>query len=146
MAANSLSASDNGRVSITIPQQYVERFREETLFTLGSAAQRIQEIVEWRGEKKLNRETGELHQVTADDLQNFRDAELVFVEAHAETEGDLSIEGSRESVTSAVVGCTLDAADSIKKETEKVDGDLGPAVAEFEFWRSLREQLEGKRS
>ncbi len=74
MPSSSVSASVDERVSITIPEPYVGRFREEALFSLGSAAQRISELADWKREGKQNPKTGRVHEVTADDLQNYRDA------------------------------------------------------------------------
>jgi hypothetical protein len=147
MAADGIVDSPHDIVSVTIPAKYVQRFRDETLSALGSAAQAIEEIARWTSEKKERGEESK-HEITALDLQKYRDAETLFVEAHADTDGDLTVEARAAVLHSAAIGCTLDVAQAISDEADNREPDFAPVLGEFEFFRELRERLdtEGGRS
>lgn len=104
--------------TITVPAAYVERFRHETLCVLGSAAQVIEEIARWSREAN-ERDEPPKAVIKARDLQVYRDAETLFVEAHADTDGDLTVEGRASALHSAAIGCTLDSAAAIRDEADK---------------------------
>jgi hypothetical protein len=142
MAEISLRPSSNGGTMIVVPAKYADRFRDETLFALGTAAQAIEEVAKWSHAAK---ERGEelKAKLTADDLQNYREAETVFVEAQAESGGDLTVEGSAPALRSVAVGCLFNVAEAIKEEVDRVElADLDPLMDEFGFWRSMRERFE----
>lgn len=144
MAERKVSANGDARMtSVTIPEKYAARFRDEALFTLGSAAQAIEELADWMRKAKEADEQPK-NKITADDLQKYRNAELLFVEAIADTDGDLTVEARVPALRSTVIGCVLDVAEEIKDEADKVDSDFGPVLEEFGFWRGLRERFDAE--
>ena len=127
-------------MTVTIPAEYVERFRTEALFALGSAAGTIQETAEWS--RKPNKRDGRpKREVSPEDLQQFHDTEAMYVAAHAESDGDLTIEAKVKRLHSATIGVLLDVTEKLHGEAQDLTPDFGPILAEFEFWRELRERL-----
>jgi|SRR5215211_2861895 len=142
MAANSLSAASDGRVSITVPAEYADRFRTETLSAFAIAAEAIQEVCDWT-RKDTERGRPARVQIDARDLERLHEAERIFVQGR-EREGELTIEAKVRTLYSAAQGCMLDTADTLKDEAEKLKGDVRAAVAEFGFWHTLVEQFDGE--
>jgi hypothetical protein len=144
MAEQIVSPSNDARTaSVTIPAQYVERFRVETELALRSAAERITELVVWR-EQARDRDEQPQHVVNDDDLAKFEAAARVFRQARDQEEGELQIEGAVKTLHSAAVGVLLDVSEAIPGEAERREPDFGPVLEEFGFWRELRERLDGE--
>lgn len=143
MSAVQRAVTGKASVTVTIPAKYVERFRGETLFGLGSAALTIQEISEWTSKAKARGETPK-HRVDADDLERFHAAEVLYVEAHADTDGDLTVEAGARELHSASIGLLSDLTQELQGEAEKLEPDFDPVLEEFKFWRELRERLGEK--
>jgi hypothetical protein len=58
-----------------------------------------------------------------------------------EPDRDVEVEGDREALLSAAVGCQLTVTEELKGAAEGEVDASAPLVDEFKFWAGLREQL-----
>jgi hypothetical protein len=130
------------RVTITVPAKYAERFRDEALFTFGSAAQNIEECSKFTRRAKRSGEESR-HPIGGDDLNRLHEAERLFLQVRDQG-GDLLVDAQPEILRSTAVGCALDAVEVLHGEVEAASGDVRLAMEELAFWESLRERLEGE--
>jgi hypothetical protein len=151
MAANSVGVPDNGDViSITIPEKYAERFRNEAEHNLGTSAQGIYESWKWNTQDR-DRDVEPKHPITEREIRMFEDAAHVFRQTR-EQRGGLNIEGSVKVLQSCVHGVLLDVTQDLQAQAELAEPDFAPVMEESEFWRGVRARLdaaagaaEGKR-
>lgn len=129
-----------GDVTLKVPAEYAERFRDEALFAFGTAGESIDEAYRW---SKKAKERGEQapREISSDELNRLHEAERIFLQAR-EQEGDLEIEAQAKTLSSAALGCALDAVDDLKGALEEIGGDYHSAVVELEFWQSERERID----
>jgi hypothetical protein len=133
---------DDDVTSITIPERYAKRFRHEAEFDLGSAAQTVHEASEWNGKAK-DRGEHPKRPISEADISRFEDSARVFRQVRRQ-KGELHIEGAVKVLRSCAHGVLLDVTQEIQAQAEALTPDFAPVMAEFDFWRELRERLDGE--
>jgi hypothetical protein len=141
MGATSVGARDKGAViSITVPDQYAERFRVEAEHNLGTSAQRIYES--WiRNTQDRERDEEPKHPITEREIRMVEDAAHVFRQTR-EQPGGLNIEGSIRVLQSCVHGVLLGVTQDLQAPAELAGPAFAPVMEEFEFWRGVRARLD----
>ncbi len=126
---------------LTVPAAYYDRFSAEALFSLGSAADTIQETANWI-RRARDEGTDPVRELSLKDLERFDAARAVWLQASdLVVRGDVVIEGDRETLRSAAVGCQLDVADELKGDVENETADPAALVEELMFWQTVRERF-----
>lgn len=126
-------------VSITVPAEYVERFKSEALETLEHAAGSLKEAAEWRREgrgdpNRLDRE-----------LPRLRAAERLLERVRQANGGPLQVTGDRRVVGETLDGCAWEAAEKVRAAVERRDGteDARALIAELDEWLTMRDFHRG---
>jgi hypothetical protein len=141
-----------GEVTLTVPERYVERFKEEALFSLDTAAQTVQECASWaRGhDGKNGREISP--ELRASHLSHIMDpgwpdlveCKRVFDQAYSHEGGDLQVTAALKQVESAITGCLLSASDAVGLAAQDLDpyASTRALMEEVGFWLDQQDQAD----
>lgn len=122
-------------ISITVPEQYTERFKREAVDTLALRAKSLEEAATWRLEGK-----GDLDRLERD-MSQMRAAEEFFAQVAQANGGPLHVAGERRIVVDTIVGCALHTLEDIHGAVEAIgQTDRARAfIAELEEWQAMRD-------
>jgi hypothetical protein len=149
MAASSkVTASDNGRVSVTVPPQHFERFHTEVLFDLSSAGDNLDEASRWARDedKSATLRTESLIRVSTKELPTLHAVEQVWqqVDLAGIPDGDLTVTGDRKILRSTIMGCVLACGQAVHGAVEGRGTTVSrgrAAIAELAFWLDRLEEI-----